>query len=510
MRAHCLKSLFVAEPPKSRVGRCQNQPHRTGKMLVMFGICVPAIFGVVGLVFDVGLHSIDNQNLKQAADAAATAGMLALQQGKTAAEATAIAQACIQSWNGLNDATVKVNMPPLQGRHAGKANCLEVIASRDRSNSFSRVVGAGKQSNVQVHSVAAIENSTAGAAVVVLDPAPPVLNILGLPVGISPLPALTGGLEVEGLGAVNVDGAVLVNNTWGTHDENGDAAGTTTLLPCAVICTPLLPLSHLNARDIRVVGGVDWPTNYGSYPSGQHSPLRANRMTVPDPYKGLPAPTVINDPTNVKTTLKGGVTVVALPLLGITTLNPGIYDYIEVVAGNVTFKPGIYIIRKKNPITQISLSVIAGDITAKGVMFYITDNPNYDGSSGLPDGNDGETAPTRAPILSLIPSVVIDGVAALGSEFSGLKSPGSPFDGMWIYQRRQDPRPIVITHQGLLGSATMQGQIYAKWGHISFVGALSNVDISFVAGTARFVTALGIKVAPTKLLAPASDVYLVE
>jgi hypothetical protein len=81
---------------------------------------------------------------------------------------------------------------------------------------------------------------------------------------------------------------------------------------------------------------------------------------------------------------------------------------------------------------------------------------------------------------------------------------------MWIYQRRQDPRPIVITHQGLLGAATLQGAIYAKWGHITFIGALSHYDISFVAGTARFVTVLGMTISPSTLLAPAKDVYLVE
>ena len=107
MWAKCLKSLIVTEASTTS-GR--RQQHRDGKMLVMFGICVPAIFGIVGLVFDMGLHSIDNQNLKQAADAAATAGMLALQQGQTAAQATATAQACVQSWNGLGDATVTINI----------------------------------------------------------------------------------------------------------------------------------------------------------------------------------------------------------------------------------------------------------------------------------------------------------------------------------------------------------------------------------------------------------------
>lgn len=492
--------------PLVSVSRCSN---RSGKILVLMALTVPAVFGVMGLVFDVGLASIDQQRLKQAADAGATAGMLSLQRGDSTAAAQAIVLSCIQSWNGMTDATVRVNIPPLSGRHAGQANCLEVVATLDRKNSFSRIVGVGAKSKVTVHSVAASQASTTGGAVVVLDPTPPKLNILGLPVGIAALPSLTGGLEVEGLGRVDVDGAVLVNNTWGINDEHGDPAGTTTLLPCGIICTPLLPLTHLTARDIRVAGGVDLPSNYGSFVHGQRSPLRANRMAVPDPFRNTPVPTTASDPNNVKATLKGGVTVVALPLLGTTTLKPGVYDWIEVVAGNVVFQPGVYIIRKKNPLTSISLNVLAGTITAKGVMFYITDSATYDGVSGTPDNADGESAPARAATLNLVPSVVINAALALGSNFSGLNSPGSPFNGIWIYQRRKDYRPIVISHQGLIGAANLSGQIYAKWGHVSFVGD-AHYDLSFTAGTVRFVSVLNMTVAPTTLLESAKDVYLVE
>jgi len=487
----------------------RQSKRRPGKVIVMLALTISAIFGITGLVFDIGLQSLDNQKVKHAADAAATAGMLVLQQGGTAASATATAQSCIHDWNQLADAKVTVNIPPLRGRHAGKANCLEVIATQDRKNSFSRLAGAAALSQVSVHSVAAMEPSTTGAAVVVLDPSPPKLNLSGLPVGIAIPLALTGGLEVEGLGRVDIDGAVLVNNTWGTQDEHGNPAGTTSILPCAMICTPLLPLTHLTARDIRVVGGVDNPVNYGAFVSGQRSPLRANRLPVPDPYRSLPAPTVTNDSINVKSSLKGGVSVVSLPLLGRTVLKPGIYDWIEVVDGNVTFQPGVYIIRKRNPITNISLAILAGNITAKGVMFYITDSASYDGSSGAPDSSDGETPPVRASILNLIPSVVINGATAFGSQFTGLDSPGSPFDGLLIYQRRMDYRPIVITHQALLGAATLQGQLYSKWGHITFVGD-TRYDLSFTAGTVRFVTVLNMTVAPTHLLEAAQDVYLVE
>ena len=496
---------------KTEIGRCcplfSGTCRRSGKALLFLTMTIPVIFGITGLVVDIGLMSVDDQKLTHASDAAATAGMLTIQQGGSNASAAAIASSCIQNWNGMGAASVTVNIPPLQGNFAGQPNCLEVVASIDRSTSFSRMIGVGKQATVSARSVASSEPSTAGAAVVVLDPSPPTLTIVGLPVGIAALPSLTGGMEVIGVGKVAVNGSILVNNKWGAADENGDEAGILNGLLHGITCTPVLPLTHVQAQDIRVVGGVDNPINYGALTAGQPSPLRCNRMSVPDPHRLLPVPTVASDSTNVKSTLKGGVTVISLPLLGTTTLQPGVYDWIEVVAGNVKFQPGVYIIRGKNPVTGISLNILTGNITADGVMFYITNTATYDGVSGAPDSGDGEAAPSRAATLNLIPSVVINGAVSLGSKFYGLNSPGSPYNGMFIFQRRQDFRPIVITHQALLGAARIQGRLYAKWGHISFVGD-SNYDISFVAGTVRFVTVLGMTVAPTALLDPAYDVYL--
>ena len=56
---------------------------------------------------------------------------------------------------------------------------------------------------------------------------------------------------------------------------------------------------RLDARDIRVAGGVDNPTNYGSYAAGGGSPLQANRLPVPDPFRMLAVPSLSADPANV-------------------------------------------------------------------------------------------------------------------------------------------------------------------------------------------------------------------
>ena len=157
--------------------------------------------------------------------------------------------------------------------------------------------------------------------------------------------------------------------------------------------------------------------------------------------------------------------------------------------------------------TNISLSLLAGTVTANGVLFYITNSSNYDATNGVPDNADGDSRPT-ASVPGLLPSVLIN-AALLGSNYSGLNDTQSPFNGMLIYQRRMDPRPIVVAHESLIGGGSVAGTMYAKWGHVAFTGA-GTYDLRIVSGTARLITALGMTIAPTNKLPPAQDVFLVE
>jgi hypothetical protein len=371
-----------------------------------------------------------------------------------------------------------------------------------------QALGGAPSVEIPVRATAGRLAATSGGAVVVLDDDPPGLQIQQVPL-VLPLsfPAILGGLEVLGLGAVRVDGAVHINTAWGGVDEDDNPAGESSGPPYGATCTPILSLSRVNARDIRVVGGVDNPDNYGHFTAGQSSPLRANRLPVPDPLESLPVPTTAY--SGVDATLRGGVRVVQLPLIfAPTVLRPGVYDWIEILSGNVIFEPGVYILRGVNPITRAALVIAGGIVRADGVMFYVTNSAGYDAAAGSPDSLDGETAPAAPQTVNLTPSVIVS-AALPGSRFSPLDSPGNPFDGMLIYQRRQDFRPIVIVYQGLLGSPAFDGMIYAKWGHVTFVGDGTH-DMPIVAGSVRFVPVLGITIAPTRLLQPAYDVYLVE
>ncbi|HEX4144934.1 MAG TPA: pilus assembly protein TadG-related protein [Pirellulales bacterium] len=489
----------------------QPQTSRSGKVFVFVAISVPALFGVVGLVFDTGLIMADKENLQHAADAAATAAAMDLLENKTNAAATATAASYLQTLNGFSDAQVTTNIPPASGPYAGRSGFVEVIATRQHSNVIIQIVGAALQMPITARAVAGFSASTVGSAVVVLDPTPNALSIdsssLSLP-ALPSYPALIGGLNVPGLGAVEVNGAVLVNTTWGGVDQNGKAAGTGSGPPWGIACTSALPLTQLKAVDIRVVGGVDDQSNYASYTQGQTSPLRANALSVQDPFDQLPAPCLASDPVNVSTTDYGGVQVVQLPLLPPKVFNPGVYDWIEIDLGNVVFNPGIYIIRSINPATQIALNMLGGTVTANGVLFYITNSTSYDAATGAPDSGDGDTRPADPGMSAMAPSVVIN-AALPGTSFSPLATGSSPFGGMLIYQRRQDYRPIIVVYQSLLGSAAFQGAVYAKWGHFLFAGD-GTLNMSIVAGTARLVPVLGLTIQPTSLLAPAYDVYLFE
>ena len=84
---------------------------------------------------------------------------------------------------------------------------------------------------------------------------------------------------------MSVQGAVLVNTTWGGVDQNDNPAGSGTRPPYGISCTPGVSYHDALGDDIRVVGGVDKPSNYGNITKGQPSPLKADELTVPDPLK---------------------------------------------------------------------------------------------------------------------------------------------------------------------------------------------------------------------------------
>jgi hypothetical protein len=593
--------MYILRKPLNRTVRCG----RDGKVLVLLAILLPTLFAVVGLVLDGGLMMDQCRGLQAATDAAATAAATDLRLGRSAAVATTTANEFVTLAHDLSDAAVTVNIPPTSGAHAGQPNHVEVIAERPYRSHLMRISDGIANRTIRTRSVAGVQDATAGAAIVVLDPDPVDLSLAGvdsllasinvngmvtaaLPqTGVSSLlssiplvgplaanlinsslanllptqimgtlssatssislpilPTLTAGFELEGIGSLVVDGAILINNSWGGFDENGEVAGNGLAPPYGAACMPIVSTTRVRARDIRVVGGIDNQDFYQPFESGKRGTLQAGRLPVPDPLSAIPTPStsslgpVVNPsvqtpphsvrialPTAAANQLLNGVldALSALlkplfqPLIGDVTqlltqptLQPGVYDSITVVSplGGARFAPGVYIIRGKSPLTQLSLCIL-GPVQAEGVLFYITDSAGYSAATGVPDANeDSEAAPANS-LDSLLPSVVIATLLPTAS-MSGLNSPGSTLDGMLIYQRRLDRRPIVIEAQQLVGSGQISGTIYSKWGHVIFVAGAGSYDLRFVCGTMRVLTVFETVFAPTDLLPPARDVFLLE
>lgn len=484
---------------------------RHGKVVILLVVLLPAVFGMLALILDGSRLMTEADQVQHVADAAATAAAASLARGESATIARQRALTVVQSDNSLGNAVVDVRIPPQSGAYAGRAEYVEVLIDRPIPMSFLPVVSGQTQQSVTATAVAGTDDATAGAAIVVLDPQPPALALPG-GLGIA-LPALPshhlGGFEVLGLGTLKVDGAVHVNTEWGGIDEDSQPAGWSLLQRSAVSCTPLVSLSKLRCRDLRVVGGVDDPDNYGSFVTGETPPLKANAMPVPDPLLSVPVPTVSADPVNVSSTLRGGAIVVGIPLIPLPTiLRPGVYEYIQVVSGKVIFQPGVYIIRGRNPLTGIPLQIIAGEVTGEGVMFYITNSSGYTPTSGLPDTNDGSTTPSTTVVGTDLVSAVIN-IGLLGSRLTPITTPGSPYAGMLIYQRRADRRIMVIARDALLADSVFSGTVYAKWGDVVFAG-MGTVNARFVVGSLRCANVLDCTIAPTTLLPPARDVFLVQ
>ncbi|MBX3444920.1 MAG: hypothetical protein KF774_21145 [Planctomyces sp.] len=477
---------------------------RSGKLLALFAVLLPTLIAFSGLILDGGLLTLAAREAQHVSDSAAMAAAGELAWGDRSAADVATEYAHVH--NQLPASATTVHSPPLSGEFAGRSGFVEVTLQRQVQT---HLMGAAGPSTVRTRSVAGLQPSTAPAAVVLLDPAPPTINVPVLGLGLPSIMPLLGGLEVVGLGVLRVNGAIHVNTTWGGVDEDWQLVGRTYGPPWGCSCTPLLPLTRVRATDVRVVGGVDNPNCYRGLNQNDPSPLQANRRPVRDPYRNLPAPTTASDPTNVSAVVRGGhLTIIGIPLIGPpTVLQPGIYDSIQVVSGRVIFQPGVYIIRGANPLTQISLNFLAGEIQAEGVMFYITGG-GYSATTGLPDALDGEAAPPGPGILTLVPSVLID-AALPTNRFSPLNSPGSPFHGLLLHQRRQDRRPILIIKQNLLGNPLFSGNVYAKWAPVIITGK-GLFQSAFVCGSLRVLDVLDCRIEPLSHLPAATDVYLVE
>jgi Flp pilus assembly protein TadG len=443
---------------------------RSGKIIVLFALLLPALLGLTGLVIDGGLLMAAQRQTQNAADAAATAAAMDLLNGTSQSSLQGTATTYVQTYNGLTSAAVTVNNPPQSGSYKGDSHFVEVIVSYPVKTLFIQALGVNSSQTVSARAVAGYEGVSADEGVASLNP--------------NAYPALS----VSGNATLKVNGTILVNSIGKGVDQNGNPVN-----PGNISQGPAASANNngtLLARTIDVVGGVDNPANFQNYTPGGPSPLSAGRGTPrPDPLENLPTPYTGNVSTNLTSywgfDQKTGSYVNTFPspqpltpsLLGSTpvTLQPGVYQSIAIDnSNNVTFSPGVYVLAGGSG--GSALKITGGTVTGNGVMFYNTAS-SYAPTSATDSTNAFSTT------LPTISQSQFGGVTINGGNINlqPISDVNSPFDGMLFYQSRGNQSLIKLAG----GSGTtinLAGTLYAEWGNVELSGQ-SSYNAQFIAST---------------------------
>ena len=116
-----------------------------GSVAIQVGIMMLAIIGILALGIEITFLLLKHREMQSAADGAAMSGATALGYGVPAdfrTEARAVASAGGFT-NGVDEATVTVNSPPLSGPSAGNDHAVEVIISQPQHLSLIQLYRSG-------------------------------------------------------------------------------------------------------------------------------------------------------------------------------------------------------------------------------------------------------------------------------------------------------------------------------------------------------------------------------
>lgn len=397
----------------------RNSRRREGKILVLFALLLPALLGIVGLVLDTGSIAATQRQAQAGADAAATAAAQRLLEGGTIPDAQARAEEMLAGRFGAAPVQVQMSIPPAGGPFAGKAGHVEVEVSVTVTTWFVRVLGSSSQQTVCGRAVAGREDRPAPEKVCLLDP--------------DAVPGLTvnqGTLEVAGRVAVASPGSGL-DAQGGAIDRGAP--------PHAVQLGGILQTERM-----RVVGGVDVPSQVQPPPGKTASPLEAGKLPPADPFLHLPVPTTALGVPSVYPGVNGETfgspQQVQIELVEGQefTLAPGIYASIVVTGtgpGTLTFQPGIYVLSGGDGQGRALDIETGGTVRALGVLFYNT-GQDYQPESGLPDQADGSDRTSAVGTFGKVRLAVPD------LQMSPLQDEANPFHGLMFHQRRRNPQPV--------------------------------------------------------------------
>jgi Flp pilus assembly protein TadG len=479
---------------------------RRGKTLALFVLALPTLLGMVGLVLDSGLLMATQRTAQNAADAGATAAAMEMFRGSSST-ASSTATTFVQTYNGLSNATVTVNIPPASGAYSGVANYVEVIVSVPFVTSFIQVGGVNPNQTVTARAVAGFEPISAGEGAIVLNP-----NGSGITLnGNNTRLIVNGGITDNSLGGgVDQYGNPVTSSLGGYAFRTQ----TSTQNPAPVVATA-----------ISVAGGIDNIDNFRTYdasqspnyynPSNTDRPVFANLQTAaPDPLASLPTPTTSNGVVQTYPQYLGNgqwgtassPQSVSINSSDTVTFSPGIYQSISITGtnANVTFNPGIYVLGPGlgNGNGQSTLKITGGTVTGSGVMFYNTGS-DYQ-SNGTPDSSDGNTLGNDNN--ANFGAISIGGGANV--TLSPSSNSSSAFNGILFYQRRWDTQGASIG--GNTSTLNLSGTIYDKWGNFALTGQ-GTYNAEFVVGALSISGGAAVTInAAGKNYGRVNQVYLVE
>ena len=130
-----------------------------GQALVFVALCLPMLFGALGLAVDAGLLFKAKASMQTAADCAAISGAAEVDYGDLVAAAQAAATQNGET-NGTNGATVAVNNPPRSGVYMGQQGYVEVVVSQIQPTFFMGVLTGSNSMTVSARAVAALAPSS--------------------------------------------------------------------------------------------------------------------------------------------------------------------------------------------------------------------------------------------------------------------------------------------------------------------------------------------------------------
>ena len=320
----------------------------SGQAILLWVLCLGVIMGFLAFAIDVGMLFRASRMAQAAADSAAIAGAAEL----LTTDYTAVAKAASAQngvTNGVNGASVVVNVPPTSGEHSSSSSYIEVLVSQPVNTFFMSFVTGSSSVSVTARAVS----------------------------GTGPGTNCIYALSTTGTNITLSNAGKLTSSSCGVVSDSSSST--------AVSATGS---AQINAKSTNIVGGYSIANN------GSITPTPSTGIAaVPDPLAGMSPPSYTGGSSCTADPLthygNGGSSYSVGPGSTYSTTQGGdLVCYTSLTLGSngdtVTINAGIYVIT--GALTFNSGTNLGGT----GVMFYIV------GSGSVNIGN-GATVNLQAP-----------------------------------------------------------------------------------------------------------------